>query len=187
MQTLFHLALHPYVMHANALWCVKRDSPSYLASTRQKREQEANFLVTKNAQSCTDTLSFQNHRQLLRRNCSPCTSPQKPGNTNKMHNTIIKHHFCSLSSSPPDVWIRDARVDQAPAVRQLSDVSFIGNISDPLLDADALSRAGILLKDGARASDKGTRIQPWTNPGVYTKEEGVLVFEGFGIFVWQIV
>ncbi len=88
-------------MHANALWCVKRDSPSYLASTRQKREQEANFLVTKNAQSCTDTLSFQNHRQLLRRNCSPCTSPQKPGNTNKMHNTITKHHFCSLSPRLP--------------------------------------------------------------------------------------
>lgn len=97
MQTLFHLALRPYVMHANALRCVKRDSLSYLASTRWKMEQEANFRVTKNAQSCTDTRFFQNHRQLLRRNCSPCTSPQKPGITNKMHNTITNHHLCSLS------------------------------------------------------------------------------------------
>lgn len=163
MQTLFHLALHPYVMHANALWCVKRDSLSYLASKRYKMEQEANFRVTKNAQSCTDTRFFQNHRQLLRRNCSPCTSPQKPGITNKMHNTITNHHLCSLTSNTPvspAIWIRDPRVEQSRAVRQLSDVSFIGNISDPLLDADALSRAGILLKDGARASDKGTRIQP---------------------------
>lgn len=175
-------------MHANALWCVKRDSPSYLASTSQKQEQEANFLVTKNAESCTDTLSFQNHRQLLRRNCSPCTSPQKPGITNKMHNTIIKHHFCSLSPQTRLVssWCMDPRCQSGSSSCSSSAIRRIihWNISDPLLDADALSRAGILLKDGARASDKGTRIQPWTNPGVYTKEEGVLFFEGFGIFVW---
>lgn len=61
------------------------------------RKWSRKLSVTKNAQSCTDTRFFQNHRQLLRRNCSPCTSPQKPGITNKMHNTIANHHLCSLS------------------------------------------------------------------------------------------
>lgn len=152
-------------------------------------EQGANFRVTKNAvlhrhsilsePQTAPQAELQTLARVLRNLASPtkCTTQSQ------------KHHLCSLSPQTrpvsPDIWIRDPRVEQARAVRQLSDVSFIGNISDPLLDADALSRAGFLLKDGARTRQRQGHAHPTLNQSssLKKKEEGVLFFEGFGICV----
>lgn len=188
MQTLYHLALHPYVMHVKALWCVKRDSLSYLASDRQKMEQEANFRVTKYAQSCTDTRFFQNHRQLLRRNCRPLHESSETWHhqQNAQHNHKSITYVHSHLKHAPSPLIYGSAIPEWSKLVQFVSYQTYHSLEILVILCLMLTRyraQGFCWRTGhapatrARASNLEPILEPTQ------KEEGVLFFEGFGICV----